>query len=339
MIKNYLSIILVGGLLLSCTSESPQTAKDSKDSGKAETASAPMQKAADSEESTMQAGTGEGTISKLNLNGITIHSYTAPEDSEVVNSHIIETDNSLILIDMQFLRPYARQLAAYAAGLGKPIDRVIMTHHHPDHWFGYESFPAIPVYAQQEVVDGFNKMADFYIKARRKTLGELVPETKMIPGHIIDNNNAIIDGVQFEFSLINKAEAGAQTVISLPEYKVTFVGDLVAHNSHSFYGGGMAKPWVANLTDLAEKNQSEYILTGHGKPPAVDPSGFEWQITYLETTIEALQQDGPTETLAIIEAAYPDLGAKGMAALSANFFHGVVKPRMEKQKQEKQSAQ
>jgi glyoxylase-like metal-dependent hydrolase (beta-lactamase superfamily II) len=37
---------------------------------------------------------------------------------------------------------------------GTPIDRVIVTHRHPDRWFGCEYFRDVPVYALAEVAGG-----------------------------------------------------------------------------------------------------------------------------------------------------------------------------------------
>jgi hypothetical protein len=341
MNKNCLIILTISIFLISCSSESPETTSEApvaKTTMAEPTVTIEVVEEATIEEDAheVEKGTSNGTISKLELKGVVIHSYTAPEDSEVVNSHIIETANSLVIIDMQLLRPYAKQLRAYADQLDKPIDRVILTHQHPDHWFGYESFAGTPIYAQQEVIDGLGQVADFYINARRKELGELVPESKSLPDHVLAKSSESIDGLQYEFKLVSKAEAGVQTVITLPEHSVIIVGDLLSNNAHSFYGGGMAQPWVGNLKTMAEGPQYEHILVGHGQPPATNHAAFAWQITYLETAIQALQATTSEETLATVKTAYPDLDANGMAALSAQFFHNVVKPRMEKQKQQAQ---
>lgn len=47
-----------------------------------------------------------------------------------------------IVIDAQLNPVYADEAAAYARGLGKPLDRLIVTHAHPDHHNGAASFDA-----------------------------------------------------------------------------------------------------------------------------------------------------------------------------------------------------
>jgi glyoxylase-like metal-dependent hydrolase (beta-lactamase superfamily II) len=51
-------------------------------------------------------------------------------------THIIESKNKLVLVDGQFLVPYAKKFRGYADSLRKPIERLYLSHRHPDHWFG-----------------------------------------------------------------------------------------------------------------------------------------------------------------------------------------------------------
>ncbi|MBI4650363.1 MBL fold metallo-hydrolase, partial [Candidatus Desantisbacteria bacterium] len=60
----------------------------------------------------------------------------SPLKGQLVCSHIIESENKLVIIDTLLLRPYAERLRKYADSLNKPIERVIITHFHPDHWLG-----------------------------------------------------------------------------------------------------------------------------------------------------------------------------------------------------------
>ncbi len=329
MDKKYLFVLTLSLIQFACSTVNSEDVSRTQN----ERSGAPVVEAVKEDSQQRKPGAGAITISKLELNGVVIHSITAPEDSELVNSHIIETKNSLVIVDMQFLRPYAMQLKAYADKIGKPIDRVILTHQHPDHWFGFESFEGIPIYAHQEVIDGLKKAADFYIKARRKTLGELVPETKRLPEHVLASSESI-DGLHYEFEVIKNAEAGFQTITKLPDYNVLIAGDLLSSNAHSFYGVPTAQSWVDNLKVIADGNSYDHILVGHGKPPAVNQDIFAWQISYIETALTALKEPGPKKTFAVMKSAYPELGAEGLGEMTAQFYHGVVKPRMAKQKQQ-----
>ncbi|MGN8832716.1 hypothetical protein ACTQV0_12255 [Selenomonas montiformis] len=54
-----------------------------------------------------------------------VHVYSAGEDGCLVNSYIVETAAHLLIIDTQYLLPYAEQVKAMAVRLNKSIARVI----------------------------------------------------------------------------------------------------------------------------------------------------------------------------------------------------------------------
>src|SRR5262249_42119693 len=71
---------------------------------------------------------------------VCIHTYTAPEAVCCVNSHIVESETALVVVDAKYMLRYAHEVTAYAAGLGKPIRRLYLSHFHPDHILGASAF-------------------------------------------------------------------------------------------------------------------------------------------------------------------------------------------------------
>jgi len=92
-------------------------------------------------------------VTVQSANGVNVHTLTAPESVFANSTHFVETENSLIAVDTQFLLPNAQDMRAYADETGKTIDRVFITHEHPDHFLGSEAFNDRPVYALQAVSD------------------------------------------------------------------------------------------------------------------------------------------------------------------------------------------
>ncbi len=76
------------------------------------------------------------TVSVYEYQDLTIHAYTNGPDAAGSGTYIIESASSLVLIDAQMLAPFALDYRAYADSLGNPIERVIITHEHADHWLG-----------------------------------------------------------------------------------------------------------------------------------------------------------------------------------------------------------
>src|ERR1700728_1843016 len=91
-----------------------------------------------------------GAITVTQADGLRIHTYTAPEEGWVVNTHVIELPTQLIVIDAQYTLTYAREVLGYAGTLGKPIARLYISHFHPDHLLGAAAFTD-PIYALPEV--------------------------------------------------------------------------------------------------------------------------------------------------------------------------------------------
>jgi hypothetical protein len=50
---------------------------------------------------------------------LTVHTYTAPEDGWMVNSHLIEVQTQLIIVDAQYTLTYAHELLSYGEAPGK----------------------------------------------------------------------------------------------------------------------------------------------------------------------------------------------------------------------------
>ena len=71
---------------------------------------------------------------------LVMHTYESqglPSGSGSVTSFIFESDDSLLVFDVQMYKSAAEDLKSYIESLGKPVDKIILSHGHPDHGFGY----------------------------------------------------------------------------------------------------------------------------------------------------------------------------------------------------------
>src|ERR1700726_1906822 len=104
------------------------------------------------------AGPGRmGAILVSQFGPVKIHSYLSPGDGLQVNTQMIEGPNAVVIFDGQLLLPYADDVASYVQTLGKPIDRIILSHAHTDHWAGLqvltERFPNASVFALEGIAE------------------------------------------------------------------------------------------------------------------------------------------------------------------------------------------
>jgi glyoxylase-like metal-dependent hydrolase (beta-lactamase superfamily II) len=127
-----------------------------------------------------------------------IHTFTAPEDGWLVTSHIIELPSQLLVVDAQYMLPYARKVAHRAAALKKPVTRLYVTHYHPDHLLGAAAFDA-PLFALANVAEKIGAVGDRVAREEHEKVGGTdIPATARRPDRHIDEGEEVIDGVRIE---------------------------------------------------------------------------------------------------------------------------------------------
>ncbi len=258
------------------------------------------------EEATVSSRDSGMTVTVQQTEAATLHTLTAPEEVFANSTHIIETENSLVLIDTQFLLPNALDMRAYADDLDKPIDRVFITHAHPDHFLGSEAFADLDVYALADVADEISANGEAEIAEKQADFGDAIASTFVTP-EAVEPGTIEVDGVAFELAEVLDAEAHVQLVISVPDAGAVVTGDIVYSGVHLIMAG-QPEPWTAALNDLkATSDQYPFVLPGHGVPgtPEVYDTNIEWLATAQEQIDTAT--DG-AEFKAGMIAAFPDLG-------------------------------
>lgn len=235
---------------------------------------------------------------------VRVHTFTSPESFLANSTHVIESANSLVVVDGQFVVPYAKSFRQYVDELGKPIDRVILSHAHVDHFFGIgAAFEDVPVHAPAATIATLEHEGEQLRAERAGEYGPLVPERIVVPQHPIAPGREVIDGVTYEFSLVTAAECDAQLVIVLPDLAVTIAQDLLYSNAHLYVTREMDN-WVSVLQTLARNGSTAY-LAGHG--PTADGTEIQRTIGYLELAQQTLATTSdPQAFRAALLAAYPE---------------------------------
>jgi glyoxylase-like metal-dependent hydrolase (beta-lactamase superfamily II) len=264
-----------------------------------------------------------GSVTLFKKGDVTIHSFMAPLKGALVNSQIIETPKKLVVVDVQFVRPYAKALRAYADRLNKPIDRVIVSHGHPDHWFGLEFFTDVPIFALPEVSGMIENAGDIFIKKNRARSEVLFTDKKIVPKMAIKEGKEVIDGLEYEFVKVMNAEAKAQLLIKFPSLGALVVQDLVYNNAHLVIASkeGIAG-WKKILTDMKGMTGYDTILVGHGEPAT--PAVYDDVMQYLDTA-GAILADSKTgdEFKNKLMAAYPNHRAAFFINISVGRLFGA----------------
>ena len=228
------------------------------------------------------------------FNGFNIHTYASPEDGGVANSVIIETSEHLIVMDTQMMIPFAKEARAIADKLGKPIERVIISHSHPDHWLAASIFKDAKIYAIDEVKAEISAMAEGVIAAYKPTLGELIPAVATVPTELLPLGDFELDGVTFHVDKAKDTESSTITMISIPQEKVLLSSDIIYNKAYLFIAELHFNEWKKQL-EILKKTDFSYIVPGHGEPTE-DTAVITRLITELTETEKILSESDSFET-------------------------------------------
>ncbi|MEU3844568.1 MBL fold metallo-hydrolase [Streptomyces sp. NPDC028635] len=223
---------------------------------------------------------------------VRIHTFVASfTDDNIANAtHVIETRNQLVLVDGQFLTPYARAFREYADSLGKPIERLYVSHRHPDHWFGLgTAFTDVTVYALSETKTFIQEHGEDSRSDHWK-LGDLAPERIAVPKEVAGPGEETIDGLRYVFDRVTDTEIDYHLTIRLPEVGVYVAQDLIYSGTHLYLTKHMDH-WSRVLQDMLASDY-ELFMPGHGLP--ADKNEVARNIEYLSAARQAVG-DGLTD--------------------------------------------
>jgi glyoxylase-like metal-dependent hydrolase (beta-lactamase superfamily II) len=237
----------------------------------------------------------------LTLCSITLHAgsglefqmFVGPERSLGPNSVIVTGADDALLIDTQFLESDALHLVAAIRATGKRLTTVLITHAHPDHYFGLnvvrKAFPDARVLARAAV----RRVIATEFLAKRVHWQELyagdIPLTMTPPEELVG------DTLTFAGQTINIVDLGVSesidgTAFYFPTDRVFVAGDAVYSRFHAYQSDANDQDaWIATLTAARQIGPIDVVFPGHG--PAGGPELFDALVKYLRD-YQAVAQPG-----------------------------------------------
>lgn len=247
----------------------------------------------------------QGTVTVTHGETATVHTYIAPDAGTFVTTHLIEMPSELIVVDAQYLLPFAREAAELARSLKKPVTRLYISHEHPDHFFGAAEFGAeVPVYALPEIKDVIDARGDEQVSQARGQLGDLVPARATKPQRVVEPGEETIDGVRFEFRRVERAESETLLTIALPDESLLIAQDLLFNNVHLWIAERRFESWARTVAHY-KRLPYQRLLPGHGRPGG--PELYDRVLAYLTAAEPALDESTSGEQLkATLTKQFPD---------------------------------
>jgi glyoxylase-like metal-dependent hydrolase (beta-lactamase superfamily II) len=258
---------------------------------------------------------------------VKIHSYLSPANGFQVNTQMIEGPTAVVIFDGQLLLPYADEVASYVETLGKPIDRIILSHAHTDHWSGLqvltERFPDAHVFALDGIADQLRTRGPARLDSLRRVYGDKIATKVTVPTETITEGLQRIDGVTYDFKRFVDGESDLQLAALLLDQKVLMAFDLVfSPNQHAFTGANHFDHWMIVLESLKALQGYDTIIIGHDTP--VSRSAIDSTMTYVKRAKEIHAASADAKTYSEnLKAAFPDLQQVGFVDLSASYLYAA----------------
>ncbi len=267
--------------------------------------------------STINANVSLGEITVVDAGSYRVHGYSANISAEVASrysAYIIEGQNEVFLLDVAATPALGSDIKTYVDAIGKPVERIIISHAHPDHYGGLSAFDGVDVYAIESVKNT--------IEAGIPAFGTPAVGVDV---KLLALGNLTIDGIEMSISSVKGAESDENIVMDFGSTSgVVFVNDLAYNGEHLFMATGSVTIWKSELETLKQNYEGyDHVLVGHGGK--ADGGIFANNITYLEKVME-LQESSANfnEFFAGMTAAYPSYSTAGVVGLSFSGYWGNV---------------
>ena len=213
-----------------------------------------------------------------------------------VNAYLVETRSGVVAVDSTLTVSDARALRRRAEDLGKPLQAVLITHAHPDHYggavelVGSDDLPIVASPGADAVIRRDDEIKEGIL---RPMFGDEWPRQRRFPNMTVADGESIsFDGVSFTLMDLGPGESPHDSVwLVSDERLVAFAGDTAYQHMHCFLADGFWEEWLANITRLqAELAPEAQLHFGHGDPGNTLP--FDWQEGYINTFVEATRDAG-----------------------------------------------
>lgn len=249
----------------------------------------------------------------------TLHTYASFDPMADV-SFIVETENSLVVIEPQAFDGKVEEFAAYTEQLGKPIDRVLVSFHAA----GLKTYRNVHKVITKPMAeftesDAARGMLAFFDEAFG---GAMDTGIVAFDEHIDASSTFTVDGVEYVLEPTSlPGMPGVNIAIGESVYYQHFAPAAGAHSSSNQIDSRAAIDGA--LTDARKAQDAGYDLLlgshGTGKAGAED---LAFQIAYLTTMKQAAAEAGnAAEFIERMNRAYPDCGGgDNLAAIAAKLF-------------------
>ncbi|MER7847641.1 MBL fold metallo-hydrolase [Kitasatospora sp. NPDC096077] len=252
--------------------------------------------------------------------------FTGPESAFFTTSTLILGERTAILVDAQLTRSAGRELAEWVAGKGRRLLAIVVTHQHPDHYFGAEEvlrlFPDAQLLAAPAVVEGIQRTVAAKVAQWKPVYGDDIPDHPLVPAPLLPQP-LMLDRQVIPVLLLGQADCGESTVVHVPSIRTVIAGDFVCNGTHVWTADttpGQRTTWGHNLGRIADLGVDR-VIAGHRAPEQGDDAARVLAFTgeYLQDFDRLLAEhsDDPEALVTAMNERYGELTLPSFLELGA----------------------
>lgn len=242
-----------------------------------------------------------------------IQTITTSAGSMHANMVLIKAEKNMVLVDVPFTRSDTHRVIADILETGKHLQTVIITHDHPDHFFGLDlimdTFPDARIVAHPQVVEDIWRSVPAKFKRWNPMLGNLAPQHPAVPSEM-DSDAVMLEGQRIEVVGPMQGDHVHATAVWVPSIKALIAGDLLYNGMFLWLGEHRAperKAWSNSINQL-EALKPVIVVAGHKRPGMPDDiSSIAFSRKYLEVFEKSVASSKTSGELAMkLRRAFPE---------------------------------
>lgn len=220
--------------------------------------------------------------------------FSFKNGGNIINTGFIVTSEGIIVIDTGSSLRYGQQMkAAIKTVSDKPINRVYITHHHPDHFLGNQAFKGASIIALASTIKSINSDGAGFTDNLYLMVGDWMRGTDvLVPDTTTGAGKVTVGGHELEILALSGHTHGDMAIFDHTT-GVMFSGDLIFHKRTLTTPHANISDWLATLKILRSL-PIKVLVPGHGsithdKQPISETEDY---LIWLDAALSKAANDG-----------------------------------------------